>query len=286
MTETVNLVLMGGEVSRCVPRWNMSGKAVYDDCLKLYIPLAGEAEVVLAGQSHRMTQGTVCLFNGRLLESQSYGGEFYHCWMHFEPASLRIKQMLYRNLTWRNWGREELAYTDLFVQGLRDLTEKKQQIVTEGPKDTVVRAASFLAEPSFVFLMQAYLIRLLADLFAEPGMQLGADEEAALTKIQPAVDYMDKQYDENPPLDQVAETVAMAASHFHRVFVKCFGLTPHKYMLRKRLSDSRRLLLDTALSVKEIGWHCGYENEFYFSKVFKKEYGVSPSKFRNTEFNS
>ena len=58
-----------------------------------------------------------------------------------------------------------------------------------------------------------------------------------------------------------------------------------EYMAKKRCSLAAELLLDTHVSVQEIASYVGYQDNNYFSKVFKNERGVSPLEYRNNHKN-
>ena len=57
-------------------------------------------------------------------------------------------------------------------------------------------------------------------------------------------------------------------------------MAPQEYMISLRLREATKLLLDSDLSVAEIGMKVGWDNPFYFSKVFKTVIGVSPLHYR------
>ena len=66
-------------------------------------------------------------------------------------------------------------------------------------------------------------------------------------------------------------------------FSKYMGLPPIEYQISKRISYSKDLLRYSRLSIKEISLAIGIENTAYFSRLFKKKVGISPSDYRQTE---
>ncbi|NQV32864.1 MAG: helix-turn-helix transcriptional regulator [Phycisphaeraceae bacterium] len=84
-----------------------------------------------------------------------------------------------------------------------------------------------------------------------------------------------------PPLAQIAACSHLAPTYFHRVFRDLFHTTPLTYMTRRRLDSARQLLSSTSLPVKEIAYRVGYDNEFYFSRIFRKHFGLSPKDFQD-----
>ncbi|MBQ8758822.1 MAG: helix-turn-helix transcriptional regulator, partial [Clostridia bacterium] len=68
-------------------------------------------------------------------------------------------------------------------------------------------------------------------------------------------------------------------SHFKELFIKHFRLSPVKYVTKMRISYACDLLVSGMYSVTEISSMCGFDNVYYFSRVFKNEMGVTPGKY-------
>ncbi|PSK93943.1 helix-turn-helix transcriptional regulator [Taibaiella chishuiensis] len=75
---------------------------------------------------------------------------------------------------------------------------------------------------------------------------------------------------------QIAREAAMSEFHFFRLFKGVFGISPHQYILTKRLEAARGLLRKHH-AVGDAALACGFADIFAFSKAFKKHYGISPS---------
>ena len=69
-------------------------------------------------------------------------------------------------------------------------------------------------------------------------------------------------------------------SHFRLMFGMLFGCPPGRYLLECRLNRAAEMLLNSNRSIQEISLLCGFSNEFYFSRVFKKHRSLPPSEFR------
>ena len=68
--------------------------------------------------------------------------------------------------------------------------------------------------------------------------------------------------------------------HFLRVFKRETGFTPHEYVINTRLSNARYLLRNTAMSVKDICFSCGFSSESAFCITFKKRAKMTPAQYR------
>lgn len=81
-------------------------------------------------------------------------------------------------------------------------------------------------------------------------------------------------------VEQLAQQLPMGYSKFRKLFKAFTGQSPNQYHLNLKLEKARELLLSTTLSVSEIAYQIGFESVFYFSRLFKKKYDVSPKLFR------
>jgi AraC family transcriptional regulator, exoenzyme S synthesis regulatory protein ExsA len=81
-------------------------------------------------------------------------------------------------------------------------------------------------------------------------------------------------------LAEYAKLTCKSIPTFKRDFKKIFNDTPAKWVMKKRLNMATQLLENTPLSIGEITFECGFENQTHFSRIFKEKIGVSPSQFR------
>ena len=93
--------------------------------------------------------------------------------------------------------------------------------------------------------------------------------------------YINVHYPKNITTELLAKEENMSCAHFRRLFRKKTGMTPTQYITLLRLKHAERMLAETKLNVKEIAHKVGFSDQLYFSKVFSKHFGVSPSEFRN-----
>ena len=99
-------------------------------------------------------------------------------------------------------------------------------------------------------------------------------------RLQPAIEYLNEHYRDNFDIDELLRRSSLSRVHFYRIFRRRFHLAPQEYMISLRLREAAGLLLNSDLSVAEIGREVGWDNPFYFSKVFKSVIGVSPLHYR------
>lgn len=232
-----------------------------DRCFKLYMPLEGCACLVFdTGELHPLHPGTLALINGHKIVQSTCCKRCRIAWAHFVPESLELFRLLECSAPY--YALSASAYTQLSPQCIATSSDSEQ------PVHLHLRVHGLLLE---------MISHLLLSGHAESKLR----EDSAFIKIAPALDYLNLHYLDNPSLKELSKLAGLAPNYFHRIFKQIFNTTPYRHMESKRMEMARQLLSTTALSVGEIAEECGYENIFYFSRVFKKTTGRSPVMFRN-----
>ena len=80
--------------------------------------------------------------------------------------------------------------------------------------------------------------------------------------------------------EREAERLSVSYVHFRRLFRQVTGWSPGQYLLECRLRHAEKLLMTSRLRISEISSECGFEDEFHFSRIFKKHRAMSPSRLR------
>jgi AraC-like DNA-binding protein len=101
-------------------------------------------------------------------------------------------------------------------------------------------------------------------------------------EIDHARDYFKDHYNEEISIEQYAASRNMSTSWFSKCFRDIVGVSPMKYILDQRIRNAQILLETSDFTITEIAHTLGYENPMYFSRVFHKAKGQSPSKYRKT----
>lgn len=281
MFETNTTILRGG-LADVSPKWNITGDILNEKLLRLYIPLTGEAVIRFHTKRVRLVVGNVYLFSSNTINDQFYKNSFEHFWIHFVPVSLRIRYLLIWKFVIQAWPVNQVAYTDELIEEMRTLVGVRKKRIADNP-GKFIDWPVFLGNDAYQFKLQSYISRLIGDVLDKQSLTSSTHDIGLLDKLSPAITFMDAHYNDGPSLETIAETVFLTPWHFHKLFVKCFGISPHRYILLRRLSKARELLASTNLTINEISQKTGYRSNFYFSKVFKDEFGVSPRNFRKME---
>lgn len=92
--------------------------------------------------------------------------------------------------------------------------------------------------------------------------------------------FIDENLDRRITVRELAAQANLNEVYFSNLFKRMFDISPLQYVLNKKISHSMLLLKNTKLSVKEIAYKIGFDDELYFSRIFKNKTGLSPKMFR------
>ena len=83
-------------------------------------------------------------------------------------------------------------------------------------------------------------------------------------------------------LDRLAGVVNLSKYHFVKRYREACGTTPINRFIQLKIERACHLLDTTDKEIKEVGFAVGYDDAYYFSRIFKKQLGISPSKYRSS----
>ena len=105
-------------------------------------------------------------------------------------------------------------------------------------------------------------------------------ESANAGRIRRTIDYMARHLNQPLQVSTLAAQASVSTSHYFALFKRQIGVAPIDYFIRLRMNHARELLDSTRSSIKEIAAEMGYDDPFYFSRVFKSVHRVAPAEYR------
>jgi AraC family transcriptional regulator, melibiose operon regulatory protein len=99
-------------------------------------------------------------------------------------------------------------------------------------------------------------------------------------RLRRMLDYIQCHYTEQIQLKHIADAAFVSGRECLRCFKSVIGTPPMQYVINLRIQKARKLLLETTLSLSEVCERCGFQNQSYFTKVFRKLTNISPGKYR------
>lgn len=130
-------------------------------------------------------------------------------------------------------------------------------------------------------LMSKYLYDILTQLhLSTPIKTANTDKRVISTDV---IAYIQEHFAESLTVEELADIAGLSLYHFIRSFKQETGFTPHDYLIDTRLNTAKYLLKNTSLSIKDICFHCGFSSESVFCNAFKRELGLTPTKYRTQD---
>ena len=157
----------------------------------------------------------------------------------------------------------------------RDATKRIYQSILE-------RSRKLMRKKSVSNVIESNgLIRLLLAAFMEKTSGINnLLAKSGLNRIQPVLIYINENLEKLITLEDLAEVVDLNPSYLSNIFRKTIGISPIKFINRKRIEAAQELLLSSRLTLYEVARKVGFSDEYYFSRVFNKIVGQPPGKYR------
>lgn len=242
-----------------LPTWWRSGRP---DWQLLYVA-SGKAHFYIKGQEVIVTAGNMVLYQPKQEMHYEYFGkdkpEVY--WVHFTGG--QVRSILKRHdVPMDNnvfYAGNSPTYGYLFKEMILEL-----QTCRVGYEALL----SMYLEQIFVLVQRSRLDK-------SPVVSSHLQEEMGIARR-----YFQEHYNEDINIEEYALSRNMSVSYFLKKFKEVTTKSPMQYILGIRISNAVSLLENTDYNVTEISTIIGYDNPLYFSRIFKKQKGVSPSDYR------
>lgn len=94
--------------------------------------------------------------------------------------------------------------------------------------------------------------------------------------------YIHQHFTENIKVSTLSNMSGLCINRYIKVFKEVMGYPPKEYLVRFRLQKACELFNSTNFSVKQVAYLVGFQNQLYFSRMFKKYYNITPTEYRNS----
>lgn len=141
-----------------------------------------------------------------------------------------------------------------------------------------------LQKPAYQQIASGLIIKLIGYLisFEKQSSFEGKEVEDLVTAARA---YMWENVNQSADLHEFAKKHSISYSYLRKMFKLYTGIAPHQYYLDLKIMRAKELVMSTDKTVKEMTYDLGFDSIHYFSRIFKKKTGYSPSDFRNRAKN-
>ncbi len=214
------------------------------------------------------------------------GNGIEHVWEQYECQSRHIREI---TIQFSN----SLFNSDLFsrnqflpIRGLLDLSSKGVCFGSEAIMKVYSRL-DYITRMTDGFEQTIVMLSILNELANSPAKRTLSSSSFTTARIssdsrrvQKAQDYIAANYRGDIQLSELASQAGMTATSFSRFFKLRTGRSVSDYIIDIRLGHATRMLMESAMSVAEICYDCGFNNVSNFNRIFKRKKGCTPKEFR------
>jgi len=123
--------------------------------------------------------------------------------------------------------------------------------------------------------------KILDLILSEVPIKYGLEQHPyQLLRILPALEFIEKNSDKKISVKEMARTCNISEPHFYVIFKNSLNCSPMNYVIKKRINNAQKLFWQGDFTVEEVGVKTGFQDVFYFSKVFKRLLGKPPSSYK------
>lgn len=136
----------------------------------------------------------------------------------------------------------------------------------------------------YIARVNTYLLNLSLTLLEKYSTEKESTSDTnTLLTIEKGIEYLNKHFNEQITIDDIAEYVGYSKFYFCRRFKEITGYTVTTYINMKKIKYAKNLLNTSDMNINEIALKCGFNSVTYFSTTFKKYMGINPSDIKTSK---
>ena len=164
-----------------------------------------------------------------------------------------------------------------------DFDQPVYKVRSKALREEMMREMNYIVENSslsplhligHLYLFIDYLVR------STEGISVHHSSNLRDFYIHEALEFIDHNFQNDISVEDIADVCGLNRSYFGKIFKEAIGKSPQEFLINYRMIKATELLMLTKLSIGDIGFAVGYDNQLHFSRAFKSVYGISPKQWR------
>lgn len=244
-----------------LPRFETGRPNGRSDFQLLYIS-KGTASFSIMNEIHIVPEGSLVIYTPHQSQYYMYqlseNPEIY--WIHFSGTDIDnyLSKLGFKDSLWYNIG-IKTEYITIFDKIIKELQVRREH---------------------FFELSNLYTLELLS-LMSRNMTEASLNVHTINNQMQNVIELIHKNSPSKQSVGGYAKLYNMSTCWFIHCFKSYSGMTPQQYITDLRINKAKELLSDSSFNITEIASIVGYENPFYFSRIFKKNTSLSPREYKN-----
>jgi AraC-like DNA-binding protein len=242
------------------PNTKAIGTRTMEGVCGFVVPIRGKAKFTIDEQTYYLEPGVIFHGGSHLsLDKEVLGdSQWEYALIHYRVVKPKEDKSFLERLHYSlNIGMNHYSYIITLAHKLYR-SEKNPRIISE--------------------LKSKVLFYSFLESIFENLQEIGCDSDEKV--IESIMSFIESNYDKSFSVNDLAEKHNLDNKRFYYIFQKYAGIGPKQYIMRCRINNAKEMLITERYSITEIASMVGYEDSFQFSRMFKKNTGVSPSIFR------
>lgn len=260
MLENVGLNVYNSGYQQCSGGHSW-GPAVRDYYL-IHLVVSGKGVYTVKGEEHHISAGNAFIIRPQTLVSYSADEEnpWEYYWVGFNGA-------------------DAARLIDLSVVDEDNPVITFTEQETEDIKKAFLNIYSNFGTSPFQEMATVSKLFEAFSLIIKAAPKNNTDSSSARLYIKNAIKYIQRNFSDNIDVSDIANHIGLSRSHLYRIFISQLSMSPNEYLTQYRINQACVLLRTSDLSIGEIASSVGFDDQLYFSRVFKKLKGIPPSHY-------
>lgn len=230
---------------------------------QLIIVSKGQAIFKYNGDDILLNSGEMIIIPPNVRNEYRYSDPIDAIWIHFSGSGVNKILQSYDMEPFVNYGISNAGHFILYAE----------KIIKEFQ----------LKKVGYMNNCNGYLLNILTLAKRRIDLEIYSDNKNSTPDLTFIVDEMQTNFSDKKGIEDYAKMCNISVSRFTHLFTEKFGISPYKFLLKIRINQAKYLLTETNISISDIAKSIGYEDPFYFSRIFKKTVGVSPNLYRKSK---
>ena len=259
---TSDLTFYSAGYEKCEPGYSYGPR--YRSYQLIHFVLKGKGELHINEHTFQLKEGDAFIIPSNKISYYKASEEDPWCYVWISFLGIDSENYIYQLMT---------ALDDIYIV---------HNVNIEKYKELIFEILAFQGKDiSRYFYANSLLYQIMAYLFEEiPFEENQRKQNSVADEVK---FYLDVNYAEKLVLKDVAKEFGVHPNYMTRIFHEKFGISPKKYLMDLKLKKACHLLTTTSLSIGVIAGSLGFDDQLAFSRIFRKEFGEAPSRYRKKE---